>query len=174
MKIPFFLINLLFIAQQVFSQSYFLNQEKGLPCNYYEGIYQSSDNFIWLVTASDGVVKYDGENFTQYTKKDGLLSNNCFGITEDKRNHLWIVNDTGITLFQNNHFYSFGAKNSFPNTSAYSIFCDSKNNIWIGTFDGDLLLFDGKKFYCEKSPFYQKQEIEFIAETNNHNRAVQF
>ncbi len=170
MKLFLFLIFSILNSQFIFSQFYFLNQSKGLPCNYFEDIYKSSDGFLWLITGNEGVLKYDGNSFMQYTRKDGLFSNNCFDIAEDNKKRLWIANDTGITLYQNHHFYGFGTNNGFPaNTSVYSIFCDSEDSVWIGAFNGSLIRFDGKMFHQIKSPFYPEQEIEFIGETKDHN-----
>ena len=160
-----------FLLQITIGQTYFLNQSNGLPCNYFEDIIKSSDGFIWLIAGSDGIIKYDGDKFIKYTKKNGLLSNNCYGIVEDGDNKLWIANDSGLTAYDDGQFYTFSKNEGFPeNTVTCSIFCDSKNDLWVGTFEGKLIQFDGKKFSLKKVPFKnQVQEIEFIGETKKGN-----
>ncbi len=43
--------------------------EEGLPTNSLLHLYQSSDGYIWL-SGYGGIIRFDGQNFTSYNKKN--------------------------------------------------------------------------------------------------------
>ena len=56
-------------AQNPFIQLY--TTSDGLPSNKVIQMYQDSKKFIWFATAA-GLVRYDGLDFKQFQRKDGL------------------------------------------------------------------------------------------------------
>src|SRR5688500_14800353 len=44
---------------------------------------------LWFSTAREGVYRYDGKTFTNFTEKDGLSNNAVFTILEDSAGKLW-------------------------------------------------------------------------------------
>lgn len=63
---------------------------------------------IWVGTVDAGVWKYDGNNFTNYTTKDGLTSNAVNTIYKDKYGELWFGTDgNGICKFNGSTFTEF-------------------------------------------------------------------
>src|SRR5688500_12575557 len=50
---------------------------------------QDKDDNIWLGTTGEGVYRYDGKEFTQFTENDGLSNNKVWSILEDKSGHIW-------------------------------------------------------------------------------------
>ena len=64
----------------------------------FKGLYQDSNDFIWVCT-KNGLNKYDpGTNrFKAYYQKDGLLSDNVYGILEDK---MVIIGQSPLKEFQ--------------------------------------------------------------------------
>lgn len=66
---------------------------------------------LWIGTVDAGVWKYDGENLTQFTTKDGLTSNAVNTIYKDNNGVLWFGTDgDGINLFNGTRFYEFQMK----------------------------------------------------------------
>jgi hypothetical protein len=51
----------------------------GLPSGSVISIYQDREGFLWFGTWA-GVSRFDGQRFTNYTRKDGLASNNIVAI----------------------------------------------------------------------------------------------
>ncbi|MBK6903659.1 MAG: hypothetical protein IPH04_12870 [Saprospirales bacterium] len=52
-------------------------------------IIEDKQGNIWFSRDGYGVCKYNGQSFTLYTKKDGLVSNNIQEIEEDKKGNIW-------------------------------------------------------------------------------------
>lgn len=63
---------------------------------------------IWVGTVDAGVWKYDGNNLTNYTTKDGLTSNAINTIYKDRNGKLWFGTDgNGICKFNGIRFTEF-------------------------------------------------------------------
>lgn len=67
-------------------------------------IYQDKKKNYWLGSNGGGVYKYDGKNITQYTTRDGLLSNQIRGIQEDKYGNLYFETIKTVTKFDGRQF----------------------------------------------------------------------
>ncbi len=66
---------------------------------------------IWIGTVDAGVWKYDGNNLTNYTTKNGLTSNSINTIYKDKNGELWFGTDSnGICKFNGTKFTEFVVK----------------------------------------------------------------
>ncbi len=78
--------------------------EKGknnLLSDYIQHLYQDSTGIYWLATANAGLIRWNkatGEQ-RQYSKLNGLSSNNLYAVYEDKRGFLWISSDYGLMRF---------------------------------------------------------------------------
>lgn len=66
----------------------------GLPSDSVTTIFRDSRGFLWLGTL-DGLSRFDGELFVNYTVDDGLPDRMIWSIAEDKRGALWIGTDGG-------------------------------------------------------------------------------
>jgi ligand-binding sensor domain-containing protein len=64
------------------------NESNGLPSNESYYVLQDHKGFIWITT-DNGVVKFDGMDFTLFNKQNGLADNVNFSIHEDKHSRLW-------------------------------------------------------------------------------------
>ncbi len=64
------------------------------------GLYEDSKGFIWFGGVS-GLYRMDPikEEFTIYTKKDGLANEVIYNILEDKHGRFWLSTDEGISRF---------------------------------------------------------------------------
>ena len=88
------------LAQQNLFKTYSVND--GLPHNHVRCIYQDSKGFIWIGTW-EGLSKYDGYKFTNYTTANGLAHDVINDICETKDGKLYITcNDGSLYLVQNN------------------------------------------------------------------------
>ncbi|MEO9477808.1 MAG: triple tyrosine motif-containing protein [Cyclobacteriaceae bacterium] len=78
----------------------YLSQTEIFPAFDVNTITQSSDGLIWVTTQGAGIYSFDGENFKQYTEKDGLLSNYCNAAMVDDIGNVWIGHRLGLSLLQ--------------------------------------------------------------------------
>lgn len=115
---------------------------------------------IWFGTTGEGVYRYDGKVFTQFTKKDGLCGNGIFFILQDKSGDIWFGSKEAISRFDGKrftnilipssigiNFLSDNSSNNKPSTKneLWSMMQDRSGKIWLGTTDG-IYCFDGRSF----------------------------
>ncbi len=103
---------------------------------------------LWFATTSNGIYRYNGKSFTNFTTKDGLNSNSIFSILEDKNGNIWFGTDKGLSHYDGKTFTYFSL--AFPNdpstsNSVTSIVEDKNGKLWFGTYNG-VYCYDGKAF----------------------------
>ena len=112
---------------------------------------QDKDGNLWFGTTGEGVYRYDGKLFTQFTVKDGLSNNSVQSILEDKSGNIWFGTDAGlcrydgkiistipIALANSGSFLPTTGSNSNP-SAKNSILCmlqDRSGKLWFGTSNG--------------------------------------
>lgn len=126
--------------------------------NIHCGLMDNTGN-LWFGTTGEGVYRYDGKLFTQFTVRDGLSNNTVWSIAEDKNGNIWFGTDDGISRYDGksvshipisvangNNFYLNNSLN-VPSTKndVWSIMQSKNGMIWFGTRDG-VYCFDGKSF----------------------------
>ncbi len=83
--------------------------------------------------------------FQQFSREDGLTSDNLYVVTEDKNGFIWFGGAEGLQRFDGNEFRKFSKRaiinNKLSNELVFSLMIDHLNNVWIGTNSG-LNLYD--------------------------------
>jgi len=116
------------------------------------------DGNMWFTTLTEGVYKYNGSKFINYTVKDGLCSNKVNSAIEDKDGLLWFATAKGLCKYDGKTFINFqfpkeNPKDVSPETGLpsrespeiLSLIQDKSGDFWLGTFKG-AYHFDGKTF----------------------------
>ncbi|HTV41752.1 MAG TPA: two-component regulator propeller domain-containing protein [Candidatus Sulfotelmatobacter sp.] len=67
----------------------------GLPDSGFTALYADDDNTLWIGTAGSGLYRYRNGRFTGYTSRQGLFSDEIFGILDDD-GWLWMSSSKGI------------------------------------------------------------------------------
>jgi len=124
------------------------NQADNVHC----GLEDKNGN-LWFGTTGDGVYRFDGKSFTNFTSKDGLTSNVIWSILEDKQGNIWFGTEVGICRYDGksissipiNHVNFLGIKSMSSNNAVWSILQDRNAIIWFGKDEG-VYCFDGKTF----------------------------
>lgn len=117
-----------------------LKTKNGFPSKSIETIVQDSMGYMWF-GAFDGLIKYDGNNFTVYERIKGdttsLQSRNAFALHVDNKGQLWVGGDYGLSIYQpeTDNFKRFPKKNITDNT-IHGIISDNDGTIWVGTTKG--------------------------------------
>jgi len=127
------------------------NSQSGLSSTDISGIYEDSQNNIWIITWDGGANLYHAESNTFTVFKDDdkqhiKLSNNIVtNIFEDSFENIWFTTEEGgisyISMKKNRmQFYEHDPfnTNSLSNNKVGSFLTDKKGNIWIGTGNGGL------------------------------------
>jgi signal transduction histidine kinase/DNA-binding response OmpR family regulator/streptogramin lyase len=89
---------------------------------------------------------YDGNSFTHYTSKEGLISDEILSIKEDGYGNIWLTTMEGIMKFQRNSFTYYTQLEDIGKGKVTSIAEDRKGNIWFGFLTGGLIKYDGKSY----------------------------
>jgi len=154
-------LSYIFCTGQVKTETYFENETKNkrlkIPkpqgLNKDAGLgfgIQDKEGNIWFGSYGEGVFKYDGKFFTQYTMNEGLNSNIAYSMVEDKAGNVWVGTNKGLNRFDgkkfenisivlnntNSLFPSFFNNSAPAENKVWSMMVDSKGIIWLGTDDG--------------------------------------
>lgn len=114
---------------------------------------QDTAGNLWFGTTSEGVYKYDGKVFTQFTESNGLISNTVHHILEDKEGKIWIATSSGICVYDGKTFSKIQIpvpKNQPINTynsrkDVFNIIQDKSGKLWFATIDG-VFVYYGNSF----------------------------
>jgi len=77
---------------------------------------------LFLIVIFYGLfAKAQEQNYTAFTVKDGLPSNNIYACVEDNHGFLWIASDAGITRFDGKYFKVFTTKDGLPDNEVLAV-----------------------------------------------------
>ena len=88
-----------------------------------------------------GANKFDGNNWTEFTTVDGLISDDITSFTEDNNGDIWIGTNAGLYHYEGvTHegtiFTNYTVENGLTSNGVTAIACDSKGTIWVGGWNG--------------------------------------
>ncbi len=122
-----------FVASEVISTS------QG-PKSITRNIIQDRQGNIWLATW-EGILRYDGNTFVNFTNKAGLKRFHAFCALEDREGNLWFGTiGAGVYRYDGTSFTHYTTNEGLVNDSVGCIYEDKSGNIWIGTEGGVSLL----------------------------------
>ena len=109
---------------------------------------------MWFTTLKEGVFKYDGVSFTNYTVEDGLCANQVWTILEDKNGLLWFGTENGLCSFDGKRFNNIALPKPDKSSVQFpwkihgiiSMIQDKQGIFWIGTTGNGAFRYDGKEF----------------------------
>jgi ligand-binding sensor domain-containing protein len=108
MRIPITLL-LLSIAAIAHAQQFpitRLSVEEGLGHSITYRTFQSRNGYLWFST-DNGITRYDGVNFRNFTTRDGLPANFIFDVVENDSSMVLATFGAGVTIFKDNVFEPF-------------------------------------------------------------------
>jgi len=100
---------------------------------------------MWFATGG-GLVRYDGIQFTLYSKDDGLVGNVVRSVFQDDDGSLWITSDEGISVFDGKTFKNYTSDDGLGTGSVWKTVKDKEGQYWFPTSFGGISKFDRNKF----------------------------
>ncbi|WP_446742197.1 ligand-binding sensor domain-containing protein [Silvibacterium acidisoli] len=138
--------------------------ENGLPQNEIEGMAQTPDGYLWIVTM-DGLARFDGVRFTILNKSNTpeITSNRFVGSYSSSNGDLWLRTEHGGLLrYRSGVFHAYGVSEGLPKTPIGAITGDSNGEIWILS-KGSILKWDKELNRFDPVPSLNSREYSLLA-----------
>ncbi|MXZ08502.1 MAG: hypothetical protein F4Y79_03575, partial [Gemmatimonadetes bacterium] len=123
----------------------------GLAGMRVEHIAEDSEGCLWFATWDNGVSRFDGDEFQNFTKQDGLCSDRTFFVQKDSRDRLWICTANGVCWYDGADFHHL-KDDGIDGQTVQCIYEDSEGRIWFGG-TRTLGYYDGTAFH-DMIPLY--------------------
>lgn len=94
--------------------------------------------------------------YTNYTSKNGLISNKIYSLTEDRNGFVWISTDKGVSKFDGIGFTNYSSDNGLSDNDVLNTLEDSIGRIWF-------LNFSTPPGYFYKGKMYNSENDSFLA-----------
>jgi ligand-binding sensor domain-containing protein len=132
-------------------------------------IVQDSRGFLWIGTRN-GLSRFDGIEFVNYFRKDGLPSNFVNNLFEDKNFAIWALSTEGLSRYNGSGFEYFPVTPALKGWSfSFGASVDSSNNFYLtgmkeGALKHSLSVFTNGVYsdYCEQFPALDTLDISGI------------
>lgn len=123
------------------------------------------DGNLWFSIRGEGVYRYDGKSFTNFTTKDGLCNNDVGAIIQERAGNILLGTKNGICKYDGNKF------TKYPVPDTLSITCmleDKDGNLWFGAMNKGVYRYDGTNLtnflYKYKHPFFGDKYEKYISD----------
>jgi ligand-binding sensor domain-containing protein len=165
----FFLSSILFFTcnihgQQFSSKLYTVND--GLPTTSTYGASQDKYGYLWI-TSPDGLSRFDGRQFVNYSLADGLPSLKTTKVFQDSRERLWIGTSAGMAQFKNNRFVTYPLSDNLNNIYVFNFFETKDKKLWALTGKGVYQFEDTIWKKISLFPGFQNRTCKDIIQTND-------
>ncbi|MDJ0839022.1 MAG: two-component regulator propeller domain-containing protein [Acidobacteriota bacterium] len=122
-----------------------------LPSAHVVKTFQDSRGYLWMLTFSSGMVRYDGVGFDQFTTADGLPDLYVYTIEEDRQGYLWIGCADGLAVSDKPiHRYGPAERIRFTEkvghipldqvaVKARCLVADVREGVWVGNPDEGII-----------------------------------
>ncbi len=114
--------------------------QTAFPMRNVRGLVVAADGDIWAATFGDGVYRYDGTSWTNYTEADGLANDIAYDIAVSPRGGLWFATGSGLSFYKDSVWTSYTSP-----LGVTSIAVGVDGSVWCGTYDG-VWRFDGQEW----------------------------
>lgn len=133
-------------------------------------LYEDSKGNLWIGNNGIGVLHYDGNTTTHFSKKMGLISQNSlrsggfrsppgslehvFAIGEDHDGNMWFGDrDTGAWRYDGKTMKNFTKEDGLTSTHIWQIYTTKNGELWFAMGDGNVLKFNPSAEQEGKKPF---------------------
>ena len=138
----------------------------GLAGMHIEHIAEDSEGYLWFATWDNGVSRFDGDEFQNFTKQDGLVDDCVNFVLQDNRDRLWFGTLNGVCWYDGSKFHHLEDE-GIAGRAVEFIYEDREGRIWcgghrtLGYYDGtvfhDLIPLYLQHYEQPPSPYLPKQ-----------------
>ena len=128
--------------------------DSGLAGLRVEHIAEDSEGYLWFATYDNGASRFDGDEFQNFTKQDGLVHDQIFFICNDSQERLWFGTLNGVCWYDGACFHHL-EDDGIAGRAVQFIYEDNEGRIWCGG-NSTLGYYDGTVFH-DLIPLYLQQ-----------------
>ena len=100
-------------------------------------ILQDRSGDLWFGTGSHGVSRYDGQDFTTYTTRQGLGSSYVNQMVLDRREDLWLSTYSGgVTRYDGKTWTILNTADGLASNMVWGMLEDRNGDLWFGSRNG--------------------------------------
>nr|WP_255482677.1 sensor histidine kinase [Rhodanobacter sp. MP7CTX1] len=101
------------------------------------GMLEDRDGNMWISTATEGLLRINGQQVSRFTTKDGLSSDLVTSLYEDRDGDIWVgTNEGGLDRFHDGSFTTYAKEEGLADDQTYSVIQDHAGDIWVTTAAG--------------------------------------
>ena len=104
---------------------------EGLAGVQIEHIAEDSEGFLWFASYDNGVSRFDGDLFQNFTSQDGLVNDRVHFIHEDSQHRLWFGTSKGVCWYDGAEFRHLEDE-GIAGRAVQCIYEDSEGRTWFG------------------------------------------
>lgn len=141
---------------------------EGLPQSVVYDIFQDSRGFIWFAT-QDGVGRFDGIEFHNYSVGQGLADNMARDVSEDALGNIWVGTDNGISIIVNGERGEIVNPELFKGRRVRCLLPQPDSSMWIGITDFGLVNLKNNvitKQYNEENGLISNRIYAIVSDVN--------
>ena len=123
----------------------------GLAGMRIEHIAEDNAGYLWFATWDNGVSRFDGDEFQNFTHQDGLVGDSVYLVSEDSQNRLWFATLSGVCWYDGSDFHHLEDE-GIADRAVQCIYEDREGRIWCGGHR-TMGYYDGTSFH-DLMPLY--------------------
>jgi ligand-binding sensor domain-containing protein/signal transduction histidine kinase len=104
--------------------------EDGLVQSQVNSISEDASHRLWMGTLG-GACRFDGKDFTSFSKENGLLNNFIYTVLCDHKNRIWLGTHMGLACLDGKNLTNYAIPLNIKRTWVTSITEDGTGTIWI-------------------------------------------
>ena len=136
------------------------NVETHFSGDLFPTLFEDREGYIWIGTAGNGVMRFDGEQVIHITKANGLIDNTIKVIFQTSTGEFWMgsggqasltgkgisrfVPDPGESNFLSGTLINYDQSSGFSGNRFGKMTEDSDGNLWFTLYQGGINQFDGE------------------------------
>ena len=94
------------------------------------------DGIVWCGTWGGGLARFDGQNWSNLTTKDGLPANHVFMLHQDAKQRMWIGTSHGLVNYNNKDFKIYTTMDGLFSNTVFTMASTTGEDYWVGGFGG--------------------------------------
>lgn len=104
--------------------------------NYIVALDVDDNGVVWAGTWGGGLSRFDGQNWTTFTTRDGLPGNHVFSIGKDSKGRLLIGTSQGLARYDGREFELYSTADGLVSDAVFAVSGSEGSADWIGTYGG--------------------------------------